>query len=117
MNMLKEAMDLEGTWGWGIEEAGVLWGFGLFLKVLDEVQVLTLCVLPKHRCKGCGRLLMQEAERMARQMGMQKISLEVRKSNVPAIKLYKQLGFSQVGCRRAYYRDGEDALLMDKPLI
>ncbi|MCL2626139.1 MAG: ribosomal protein S18-alanine N-acetyltransferase [Cystobacterineae bacterium] len=116
MGMLGEAMGLEGAWGWGIEEGGRLLGFGLFLKVLDEMQVLTLCVLPEHRRRGCGRRLMEEAEHLARELGMEKLSLEVRQSNLPALTLYGHLGFIRVGCRKAYYKDGEDAVLMDRPL-
>lgn len=45
--------------------------------------------------------------------GLQYVILEVRVSNLSAIKLYQRLGFEQVGLRRKYYTDtGEDALLM-----
>jgi len=111
--MLKEALVLEGTWGLGIEEGGLLLGFGLFYKVLDEWQVMTLCVLPQHRRRGIARSLLEEAKEAAKQEGARKLSLEVRESNVAARRLYVQTGFFQVGARKAYYRDGEDAVLMD----
>ncbi|MCL2313756.1 MAG: ribosomal protein S18-alanine N-acetyltransferase, partial [Proteobacteria bacterium] len=114
VGMLEDAMEMEGAWGWAIEEGGILWGFGLFLKVLDELQVLTLCILPEHRRKGYGRKLMQEAESEAKRLGMRRMSLEVRRSNLPALTLYNQMGFIRVGYRKGYYRDGEDAILMDK---
>jgi len=114
--MLEEALALGGAWSIGAEEDGHLLGFGLFYEVLDEWQVMTLCVLPEHRRKGIARRLLEEAKEVARRQGVQKLSLEVRQSNTAALGLYAQAGFSQVGLRKAYYRDGEDALLMDCPL-
>ena len=43
--------------------------------------------------------------------------LEVRVSNAAAIGLYRSLGFESLGTRRAYYQDGEDALLFVKDLV
>jgi len=111
--MLEEALRLCGAWGVGVEEGGKLLGFGLFYPVLEELQVLTLCVCPAHRRRGVGQRLMEEAKRRAEEEGAKKLSLEVRASNVAALSLYMRLGFFKVGTRMAYYRDGEDALLMD----
>jgi ribosomal-protein-alanine N-acetyltransferase len=111
--MLKEAVVLRGGFGLGVEEGGRLLGFGLFYRVLDECQVMTLCVHPGHRRRGVGRLLMEGAKKAASRQGAEKMSLEVRKSNVAAQGLYAQLGFFRVGVRKGYYRDGEDAVLMD----
>ena len=44
------------------------------------------------------------------------VSLEVRKSNLPAIKLYSDFGFEMMGEREQYYPDGEDALVMTKEI-
>ena len=50
-------------------------------------------------------------------MGARYLTLEVRPSNEPALKLYGELGFEVVGVRPRYYSDnGEDALVMVKPL-
>ena len=111
--MLAEALGLKGAWNVGLEEDGQLLGFGLFYQVLDEWQVMTLCVSPKHRRRGIGRRLMEEAKETAKQQGARKMSLEVRQSNEAALKLYAQVGFSRVGLRKAYYSDREDAILMD----
>jgi ribosomal-protein-alanine N-acetyltransferase len=113
IDMLGEALGLEGAWGLCMEERGKLLGFGLFYHVLDELEVLTLCIAPSHQRKGMGRRLLEEAKRVAREKGARKVSLEVRESNMAALKLYGQLGFLKVGIRKAYYSDGEDAILMD----
>ena len=41
------------------------------------------------------------------------MSLEVRVSNLAAINLYQQMGFAEVGRRKRYYENGEDALMME----
>ncbi|MEM4138682.1 MAG: GNAT family N-acetyltransferase, partial [Sulfolobaceae archaeon] len=46
----------------------------------------------------------------------EEVFLEVRVSNVPAISLYKKLGFREVKVLRYYYADGEDAYLMAREL-
>ncbi|MCS6997720.1 MAG: GNAT family N-acetyltransferase, partial [Casimicrobiaceae bacterium] len=43
-------------------------------------------------------------------------TLEVRVNNLAAQSLYRKFGFVEVGRRKRFYRDGEDALLMTKPL-
>jgi hypothetical protein len=49
------------------------------------------------------------------QRGAALSTLEVRVGNAPARRLYEKLGFEEVGERRNYYRDGEDALIMTTP--
>ena len=51
-------------------------------------------------------------EHQLRRCSAHSASLEVRRSNLPAIALYQELGFHQVAVRRRYYENGEDALLM-----
>ena len=58
--------------------------------------------------------MMKEVERRARRDGCERITLEVRESNTPAISLYKKLGYVNVGIRRSFYKNPvENALLMD----
>ena len=45
------------------------------------------------------------------------IFLEVRESNIAAIQLYKRYHFEQVGVRKSYYQDGENAIVMKKSLV
>jgi ribosomal protein S18 acetylase RimI-like enzyme len=55
---------------------------------------------------------MEEVLTEARAEGVKTVSLEVRKGNLPAVSLYHHLGFHQIGVRRRYYENREDALLM-----
>jgi ribosomal-protein-alanine N-acetyltransferase len=49
----------------------------------------------------------------ARERGAVLVCLEVRVGNREAISLYRRLGFRETGCRKRYYQDGEDAVLME----
>jgi ribosomal-protein-alanine N-acetyltransferase len=42
-------------------------------------------------------------------------TLEVRPSNQAALAIYHKYAFERVGCRRRYYADGEDALILTTP--
>lgn len=76
--------------------------------------IATIGVLPEYRQRGIGTALLQACEANAR---MPKVRLNVRVSNDPAIRLYKQSGYFQVGLWPRYYQDGEDALILEKKLF
>ena len=91
---------------------GIL-GFIVFWLVHDEVHVLNIAVALEARRRGVGRALMEEAAAYGRRRSAQIATLEVRRSNTPAITLYRALGYRQVGIRPNYYTDeGEDAIVM-----
>jgi len=78
-----------------------------------ELQVLAIAVHPDVRGRGFGRTLLEHALATARAERCQLATLEVRRSNAPAIKLYERAGFAVVHVRAGYYQDdGEDALVM-----
>mgnify|MGYP001096637806 CR=1 FL=1 len=80
--------------------------------VEDECHVGTIAVAREHRSKGIAKLLLEHTAAVALSEGITYIILEVRINNIPAINVYKSLGFSQVGVRKRYYSDtGEDALI------
>ena len=91
---------------------GKVVGFVVTWFVVDEVHVLNVATHPAHRRRGVGRLLMQHVIATAQANGSRHVMLEVRRSNVPAMRLYRRLSFSAMGVRRDYYPDGEDAVEM-----
>jgi len=94
------------------DAGGNLAGFaGLWLQ-LDEAHVVNVVVAPLLRRQGLGRLLLHALIDLAMQYGMTVATLEVRRENMPARALYRAYGFYEVGERKAYYRDGGDALIM-----
>jgi len=94
-------------------DAGRVVGFCNYWLVKDEVHLLAIATHPDRRRAGVGRRLMDHLLDVARARASVLVTLEVRRSNVPAIALYERLGFVAVGLRRAYYaEDAEDALVM-----
>jgi ribosomal-protein-alanine N-acetyltransferase len=92
-------------------------GFIVYWTVHDEMHVLNVAVAPEHRRRGIARALMREAEARGRRRGTRLVTLEVRRSNAPAIALYRVLGYRVVGVRPNYYaEEGEDAMVMERTL-
>ncbi|MBV9866855.1 MAG: ribosomal protein S18-alanine N-acetyltransferase [Abitibacteriaceae bacterium] len=87
-------------------------GYGVAWTVGDDGEVTHIAVAPEARQQGVGSTLLQEMISECRQRGAEKVFLEVRPSNERARRLYERLGFQKVGLRRQYYRDGEDAIVM-----
>jgi len=80
-----------------------------------EAHILTLCVRKDFQGQGLGKMLLQHLIDVAIDHKAEVLLLEVRPSNVPAVYLYQQFGFNEVGTRKGYYpaKDGrEDALIM-----
>lgn len=88
-------------------------GFIGFWFVIDEAHISTLAVHPGFRGRQIGDRLLARALACVREVGGCLVSLEVRESNVAALKLYQKYGFEAVGRRKRYYRDNnEDAIVM-----
>ena len=83
--------------------------------VEGEADMMNVAVHPEHRRQGIARMLINELVGALAKQGVHSLALEVRSSNAPAIALYEQLGFFQVGRRPNYYRNPrEDALILRK---
>ncbi len=80
--------------------------------VIDEAHIATIAVHPSFRGLGIGKKLLVTGLKEAIRLGMEEVTLEVRRGNLAAQSLYHQFGFQQVGVRPRYYRDNqEDALI------
>lgn len=85
--------------------------------VLGEVYITNVAVFPEYRCNGIGEKLIKKLIESVENEDADFITLEVRKSNVSAINLYKKCGFCTVGERKNFYeKPCEDAVLMTKNL-
>lgn len=97
-----------------IEDDGKIIAYAGMLLVLDEAQILNVAVDDEYRRRNIGQKLMKLLFAKGRSLGMTRFTLEVRESNLPAICLYKKLGFYEVGKRPNYYtKPSEAAILMD----
>lgn len=87
-------------------------GLLLAWEVADELSILELVTDPGWRRQGVGTGLLRRALEHAAGNHLRLVLLEVRRSNVAALRLYRAAGFSTVRVRRRYYSDGEDAVDM-----
>ena len=95
------------------EHSGAVVGYGGMWLVVDEAHITNIAVHLLFRRKGIGRAILKALMMEAHGMGIEKMTLEVRASNVEAQRLYKKLGFVEVGVRKGYYSDNaEDAIIM-----
>ena len=104
----------------GLLNSDGLIGYGILSVAVGECHVLNICVDPEFQGQGIAaiflRLLLNDAKTWDAEIAF----LEVRASNRAALSLYSKLGFSEIGCRKNYYRNGEnreDALVLSLPLI
>lgn len=85
--------------------------------ILDECYIDNVAVFPAYRRQGIAGALLDALEGHARAHSASFLTLEVRASNMPAIRLYRGKGYQKVGARPHYYdKPREDALLLTKYL-
>ena len=95
-------------------EDGTVLGYGAVQAVLDEGCLNRIAVFPQYRRQGVAQAILEAFLRFGR-AHLAFLTLEVRRSNAPAIALYEKLGFVRVGVRPGYYRTPEgkeDAVLL-----
>jgi len=97
------------------DDRGRLIAYGICVLAADEGEILNLAVDAAARRRGLGRLLVDAMVEHLRLGGAEQVFLEVRRSNIAAIGLYRAAGFSVLGERRGYYtHPREDALTMGR---
>ena len=106
----------EGIKVFGLLLSNLVIGICVFHVVLDEAQINFFVVNQKYREKGFGSYLMSYLIKQCEKLNINKLFLEVSKTNVVAEKFYSRFDFCTVGIRRNYYKDGSDALLKEKKL-
>jgi [ribosomal protein S18]-alanine N-acetyltransferase len=81
--------------------------------IADECHILNIAVHPDSRRLGIGAVLIAETVNEAKSTGAGVVTLEVRRSNLPARQLYRKFEFEERRLRRHYYGPGEDAIIME----
>lgn len=87
-------------------------GFAGITKIIDEVNIMNIVVRKDKRGLGIGSALLEEIFKISKNIQAKTITLEVDENNIPAIKLYQKYGFTQVGLRKKYYNNTDNAILM-----
>lgn len=96
---------------------GIAMGYAGMHIVCGECYITNVAVLPAYRQMGVASELLKALEETAKEENGEFITLEVRKSNEKAIKLYSKHGYKQVGIRKNFYsKPTEDAILMTKTI-
>jgi ribosomal-protein-alanine N-acetyltransferase len=87
--------------------------FCAFWRVAEQIHINNLAVLPELRGQGLGSRLLADVMAESARMGAESATLEVRRSNAAALRLYARAGFTEAGVRRNYYTQPvEDALVL-----
>jgi len=95
-------------------------GHSIVMPGVEELHLLNITIAPKFRRLNIATQALLAIENTAKKYSFLKILLEVRKSNIQAIKLYEKLDYQVIGTRKDYYSveghppSREDALVMEK---
>jgi len=96
---------------------GEIAGYCGLWTVTGEGNITNMAVAQKYRKNGIAFRLMREMERIALEKSTTIFFLEVRASNIAAIKLYQKMGYSNIGIRKNFYEKPlENAIIMSKKI-
>lgn len=87
-------------------------GFAGVIDTVDRLEITNIVVKKSFRKNGIGNILLQCLIKLAKEKEKTEITLEVNNINIPAIKLYEKNGFKNVGFRKKYYNNTDDANIM-----
>lgn len=88
-------------------------GFAGYIKILDTAEITNIVIRKKNRGHGFSKVILQHLTTYCKTQNIKQINLEVNSNNKIAINLYEHFGFSKVGCRKNYYKNG-NAILYTK---
>lgn len=109
----REELDRDGSFFLVARLDGEIAGYVGLQFVLDEGYITNVAVRRELRRRGVGKRLMESIIKIARDMPLSFVSLEVRESNFGAIALYEGLGFKTMGVRKDFYeKPRENGLIM-----
>ena len=103
--------ELEHSYKYVLELYGEIVGYSILWIIYDQATLMTFAIKREHWGKGYGKKLLEYIIDDLKDK-VSSILLDVRKSNLRAIRLYKSLGFKILSERPKYYSDGENAYQM-----
>lgn len=99
-----------------LERDGKIVGFAVTTVLFEDAELPKIAVAPSERGAGLGKSLLIALEQTAKELGAERMFLEVRVGNTAARNLYERNGYETLRVRKKYYPDGEDALELQKRL-
>ena len=112
-NILKSELENENSYYTVAKENNDIVGFGGLWKSIDDIHITNIVTKKNLRNKGIGNAILTELINQAKIFGYNIITLEVNELNLPAISLYKNFGFKEVGIRKRYYNNTYNAIIMN----
>lgn len=97
-----------------MEYQGEIIGHCVAWDLFETYHIATIVIMPEHQGQGLGKYLLDYM--LSKSKMADHALLEVRESNIRARTLYQQYGFRDIGMRKRYYKDGENAIVMRKEL-
>lgn len=91
-------------------------GFAGIKIILDEADIMNIAVRIDKRKLGIGSILLEKLIELAINCNCSFITLEVNENNLPAIHLYEKYNFENIGLRKKYYNNIDNAIIMKKDL-
>ncbi len=105
---------------WLLQDGEAVAGYAVACYQVDEAHLLNICIAPHQRRRGAGRWLLRHIAADVARDGMAMVLLEVRVSNLSAIRLYASEGYQEIGERPEYYpavQGRENAKVMKLTLL
>ncbi len=91
-------------------------GYANFWFVTDFIELNNIAIDKNLRGRGIGKYFLQFIINVSNHLNAKKIFLEVKEGNYRALNLYKSFNFEVINIRKKYYKDGSNAILMEKIL-
>ena len=105
----------EGAMCFSAIDGGEVVAYVIGRLIAPEGEIYRVAVKPEKRKRGIAYRLLDYAVKTSRGKGLERLFLEVRSKNIPAINLYTAYGFTEIGVRKSYYKDPvDDAIVMLK---
>ena len=113
-NVLKQELENENTTYIIAKEKEEVVGFAGISVCIDEATLNNIVVKKTCRGRGIGGELLESLIDICSDLNLKTFTLEVNTTNEPAIRLYKKFGFKNLGTRKKYYNNTQDAYIMTK---
>lgn len=113
-NILKQELENEKTTYVVAKENNEIVGFAGMMVFMDEATLNNIVVKKSCRGRGIGGELLEALIEICADLNLKTFTLEVNTSNTPAFKLYEKFGFQNLGIRKKYYNNSQDAYIMTK---
>ena len=113
-NVLKQELENKNTTYVIAKENNQIVGFAGISVCFDEATLNNIVVKKSCRGRGIGGELLETLIELCADLNMKSLTLEVNSLNTPAINLYEKFGFKNLGIRKKYYNNSQDAIIMTK---